>query len=415
MQMQGLSLDQAPPYKIPMFYYIIASVYLVIFSIFTIFYALHINSRYYYEAIAITHILTLGFFTHVMFGSLFQMVPVIIGVAYKNVTLKAKAILILLNMGTLCFVTGFFLANKIFMFIAALCLILALIYFAISTFLTIIKTEDKNPTVKTFLSALILLVFGVAFGVISLINHGSGFTSKNFADAHISSIFFGWLIMLISGVSYKVIPMFYVTKEYPLFIKNHFYWLLSLIIIMLSLLTIFDSSAIALLKIILAITTLIFSITTIYLLKNRKRPRRDTTINLWYFSMINLSFVSIIWIYSIYFEKDLNFLLAIIFGLGFAYSIINGMLYKIVPFLTWFHLSSKMIFDAEMTLVIPSKYMKIQYNIYIVSYFIFLLAILFKPLVYPASFLFLVSSLILSYNIINAFKYYIKLNKPILT
>lgn len=413
MQMQGLSLDQAPPYKIPMFYYIIASFYLIIFSICLSTYAIGIESRHYYEAIAITHVLTLGFFTHVMFGSLFQMIPVIIGVAYKKVNLQAKIILALLNIGTICFITGFLLSNKIFMHIASLCLTVSIAFFAISTFLTILKTEDKNPTVKTFLTALVFLIIGVIFGVISLINHGSGFTSKNFADAHISSIFFGWLIMLISGVSYKVIPMFYVTKEYPLFIKNHFYWILTLIIILLSLFIISDSTLVPLFKSLLTIATLLFSLTTIYLLKNRKRPRRDTTVNLWYFAMINLSIASIIWIVSIFFDKEFNFLLAVVFGLGFAYSIINGMLYKIVPFLTWFHLSSKMIFDAEMSLVIKSKYMKLQYNIYIIAYFMFLLAIFIKPIVYVAILLFLISSIILCYNIISAYKYYRLLNKTI--
>jgi len=411
MQMQGLSLDQAPPYKIPMFYYILATFYLIAFCVCIFIYGTNTTNRHYYEAIAMTHILTLGFFVHVMLGSLFQMIPVIIGVAYKNVNIQAKVILAFLNIGTICFVTGFLYSNKILMHIASLCLILSIVYFALSSFFTILKTEDKNPSVKTFLSALIFLILGVIIGVISLINHGNGFSSKNFADVHISFLFFGWLIMLISAVSYKVIPMFYVTKEYPLFLKNHFYWIVSLIIILLSIALISESPLIPILKTILATLTLIFSYTTIYLLKNRKRPRRDTTINLWYFAMINLSLASILWVVSIWFKLDIDFFIATIFGLGFAYSIINGMLYKIVPFLTWFHLSSMGIFDAEMSQVIKSKYMKMQYNIYLISYFIFLFALFIKPLIYLGALLFLISSLILSFNIINAFKYYKKLNK----
>ncbi|ADG93200.1 conserved hypothetical protein [Arcobacter nitrofigilis DSM 7299] len=413
MKMQGLSLDQAPPYKIPMIYYIIASFYLLGFCLCMFIYASGIENRYYYEAIAITHIFTLGFFTHVMIGSLFQMIPVIIGVAYKKVNFQAIFVLLFLNVGIICFIIGFLFYIKIFMHIASLFLMIALIFFAVNTFFTILKTEDKNPTVKTFLLALSFLFLGVIFGIITLVNHGSGFTSKNFADIHISTIFFGWLIMLISGVSYKVVPMFYVTKEYPLFIKNHFYWIVSLILVLLSSFIFADSTLIPIFKTLLAILTLTFSLTTIYLLIGRKRPRRDTTIELWYFSMINLSFASILWIINIYTKIDLDFILAIVFGLGFAYSIINGMLYKIVPFLTWFHLSSKMIFDAEMSQVIQNKYMKLQYNIFIVSYFMFLLSLLFKSLIYLAIVLFFISSLILSYNIISAYKYYKRLDKTI--
>lgn len=413
MKMQGLSLDQAPPYKIPMIYYIIASFYLISFCFSMLIYANGIESRYYYESIAITHILTLGFFTHVMIGSLFQMIPVIIGIAYKKVNIQSILVLLFLNIGTICFITGFLTSKKIFMHLSSLFLILALVFFAVSTFFTILKTEDKNPTVKTFLTALSFLFFGVILGIITLINHGSGFTSKNFADVHISIIFFGWLIMLISGVSYKVVPMFYVTKEYPLFIKNHFYWIISLILIFLSLFIITDSKFVPLFKTLLAVFTLIFSLTTLHLLKNRKRPRRDTTINLWYFAMINLSFASVFWIISIWIKVEIDFLISIVFGLGFAYSLINGMLYKIVPFLTWFHLSSKMIFDAEMSQVIQNNYMKLQYNIFIVSYFMFLLSLLFKSFIYVAIVLFLISSLILCYNIISAYTYYKRLNKTI--
>jgi hypothetical protein len=71
-----------------------------------------------------------------------------------------------------------------------------------------------------------------------------------------------------------------------------------------------------------------------------------------------------------------------------------------------------MIFDAEMSLVIKSKYIKLQYNIYIISYFMFLLAIFIKQAIYIAVLLFLSSSAILSYNLISAYKYYQKLNLP---
>ncbi|MGZ5781516.1 MAG: permease, partial [Burkholderiaceae bacterium] len=35
-------------------------------------------------------------------------------------------------------------------------------------------------------------------------------------------------------------------------------------------------------------------------------------------------------------------LIGVLFIAGFAYSIVNGMLYKIVPFLVWYHLQSRM-------------------------------------------------------------------------
>ena len=96
---QGLTLEQAPPYTIPIKFYLTAVLYLIALSIITLIYGLHVSSRYEYEVIALTHIFTIGFITHIMFGSLFQMLPVMLGTAYANVVRNAKIIHIFLNIG----------------------------------------------------------------------------------------------------------------------------------------------------------------------------------------------------------------------------------------------------------------------------------------------------------------------------
>ena len=104
---QGLTLEQAPPYTIPIKFYLTAVLYLIALSIITLIYGLHVSSRYEYEVIALTHIFTIGFITHIMFGSLFQMLPVMLGTAYTNVVRNARIIHIFLNIGIVSFVSGF--------------------------------------------------------------------------------------------------------------------------------------------------------------------------------------------------------------------------------------------------------------------------------------------------------------------
>ena len=416
MQMQGLSLDQAPPYRVPLVYYMIGGIYLILLSVSLFIYAKNIENRFYYEAIAITHILTLGFFTHIMFGTLFQMVPVIIGEAYKKVELQSKIILILLNIGTISFIIAFLVNIKILMHIAMLFLGIALIYFAIYSILTIYKTVDKNATVKTFLFALFFLAIGTLFGLFTILQHNGEFTDAKLGNIHFSIMIFGWIFMLFSGVAFKVIPMFYVAKEYPLLIKKYFYLLVPTILFGIIISNLYNSNLLLnILHILLALTTTTFALITINILKNRKRKRVDTTINLWYFSMINLSLASILWIFSIIFKIDFGFSFAIIFGLGFIYSLINGMIYKIVPFLTWFHLSSNFVFDAEMSQVIKTKMMKTQFYIFLVSYLFFILALFYKPFIFMGAFLFFISSSILLYNIISGFNYHREMIKKKIT
>ena len=69
--------------------------------------------------------------------------------------------------------------------------------------------------------------------------------------------------------------------------------------------------------------------------------------------------------------------LAVLFGLGFAVSIINGMIYKIIPFLTWFHLNSQGVFNIPtMRDMIPSQATKIQFYLHISSVVLFFIGLL---------------------------------------
>lgn len=413
--MQGLSLDQAPPYKIPLFYYMTGAFYLLLFSG-TLFYeGLHVGSRYDSTAIVLTHLLTLGFFTHIMFGTLFQMVPVIIGEAYKNVEFQAKMILFVLNLGTLAFMVYLVADIKLFMTVAILFLGTALLYFAIYSLLTISKTKDKNPTVKTFLTALVFLALGAVFGIMALLQHSGIMGGERYGDIHFSIMVFGWVFMLFSGVAYKVLPMFYVAREYPIWIKNYFYILVSLTLFSTLLSTFFEfETGIKLSKTVLALLALVFAVTTIVILKNRKRARKDSTVDLFYFANINLAVGAVIWIIAVVFDLQLDFLLGILFGLGFVYGLINGMLYKIVPFLTWFHLSSSFVYEAEMSEVIKTRMMKMQSYLFMASYAAFLSALFFQPLVFVASALLFISSSLLLYNLTSGYGYHSKMIKKAL-
>ena len=87
------------------------------------------------------------------------------------------------------------------------------------------------------------------------------------------------------------------------------------------------------------------------------------------------------------------------------------MLYKIVPFLTWFHLSSSFVYEAEMGEVIGAKMMKTQVYLFAAGYLLFLFALLWKPFVVIAAVPLVFSSSLLLYNIISGYNYHSKMIK----
>jgi hypothetical protein len=289
---------------------------------------------------------------------------------------------------------------------------LSVIYFAFFSILTILKTKDKNPTVRTFITALIFLALGAVFGILALLQLSGISNNMRFGDLHFGIMIFGWVFMLFSGVAYKILPMFYVAREYPLFIKNYFYIIISLSLLSyyFSMIYTFDAGMM-ISKIVLSSLAFVFAVTTVRILKNRKRARSDITVKLFYFANTNLALGSLLWIVCILFGLELDFLLGITIGIGFIYALINGMLYKIVPFLTWFHLSSKSVFDAEMSEVIKIKMMKIQFYTFMLSYAFFILALVYRPFVFAAAVLFFISATLLLYNIVSGYLYHSKMIK----
>lgn len=106
-----------------------------------------------------------------------------------------------------------------------------------------------------------------------------------------------------------------------------------------------------------------------------------------------------------------NFMAAFLFIAGFAVSVVNGMLYKIVPFLIWFHLQSLLMGVAKvpnMRQIMPEPGMRRQMWLHFLAVPLLSLSALWPPLIYPAALLFGASMVLLEFNLMSAFRVYRK-------
>ena len=102
-------------------------------------------------------------------------------------------------------------------------------------------------------------------------------------------------------------------------------------------------------------------------------------------------------------------MLAFLFIAGFAVSVVNGMLYKIVPFLIWFHLQSLLmgvVRVPNMKLIMPEPGMRRQMWLHFAAVPALALSALWPPLIYPAALLFGTSMILLEVNLLYAFRIY---------
>ena len=93
----------------------------------------------------------------------------------------------------------------------------------------------------------------------------------------------------------------------------------------------------------LAALLAIFAATTLWLLAHRRRKVGDASLAFWRLGLMSLlAAVACVPLALRQQSSDPTLLLAgVLFMAGFALSVVNAMLYKIVPFLIWLHLQQR--------------------------------------------------------------------------
>ncbi|MEJ7805606.1 MAG: hypothetical protein WKG03_06760 [Telluria sp.] len=151
-------------------------------------------------------------------------------------------------------------------------------------------------------------------------------------DLHAAWGLIGWFAMLVVGVAFQVIPMFQASRVYPALVTRWGPWLLFFLLAVWTSGAPLAPAAAALIG--SALTG--FAAYTAWLLTTRKRKEPDATTLYWRLSLASLCASAMIYLLAQHPQAPL--VVGIVFIGGFALGAVNGMLYKIVPFLLWYHL-----------------------------------------------------------------------------
>ncbi len=406
---QGLSLDQAPPFPAPLRFFLSAPLFAVMAAMVVFFGDSSFVNIYSPKMIATLHLFTLGFMSMVMIGAMQQMLPVLVGVTFPKPLLFAKIIHTALVIGTLLLSAGLYFGIDSFLLVSSLFLVISIGLFIAVTVYKIFLSKYSNETIFSMRFSLVSFLIALIGAVYMLLSLGLSKVGENIfyvIKFHALWAVFGWSGLLIIGVAFQVVPMFYVTPDYNKRLKKYLPTVIFLSLIIVSIEIFFDIKATFIL---LSLFYALFGFFTLYLMEKRKRKLVDTTINYWRFSSLMLITGSVLFIVYTFFPNDtFLWITGVIFGYGFIISLINGMLYKIVPFLTWFHVSSKGFFDIPtMREMIPDKNAKIQLYFHIASVIVLTL-LPFFDLLKIAAFLIAVSNILLFLNMLKASRLFFK-------
>jgi hypothetical protein len=386
---KGLSLDQSPPFSASLRFFLTAPLFLIIAAVLFFLKDIDMLDRWLPATIGIIHFYNLGFLVMVMMGVLTQMLPVLAGVTIPNVLWVSRIVHLLLTLGAVLFPLGMLQMNYTLIQVGAV-----LAWSAICIFYSIVLNalfQDGLPsfTLTSFklssLSALVTLLFAgrlawgwAAFGEFSIYRTA-------LVELHIAWAIFGIVFTLIMGVSYKVVPMFFVTTDHPRWLTHYGSKIIFSLLVLWSAFFHYENS-IVFFKAGISLVVLAYSIETIRRLNKRKRPLTDTSILYWYLSMVLFSISAIFYnLPALQLYAALGFALAIL-------SLITGMLYKIIPFLAWLHLTKKNIPSVPtMRELLPDRYARKQLYLHLCM-IVSLVLVTFFPAIKLLSSFFLIAS-----------------------
>lgn len=104
--------------------------------------------------------------------------------------------------------------------------------------------------------------------------------------------------------------------------------------------------------------------------------------------------------------------LVVLFIGGFAISVVSGMIYKIVPFLAWFHLQAQLQARAgsipTMKDMIQTRRMRGQFRLHLAACVLLATAVLWPPLAVAAGSVLALLALLLWVNLLSAARRYIR-------
>lgn len=450
---RALAFDQSPALSVAFRFFLNVPVFLLLAALAVGALALSGGpyARWSPLVLATAHLFTLGVLASAMLGAMMQILPVAtrIRVLYPRVT--STIVHTGLTAGTLSLALGFITVRPFFHAAAVVLLAGAFAVFLAAVIGGLMRDgKSRSPGSGEILVAVRLAITALAVTIVAGLymaglraglwtaGPGAGPWLHALPDMHALWGLAGWIGLLVVGISYQVIPIFQATEIYPRKLTDH---LAPLIFLLLTILTLAgswqgdgwtpaltgswqDGGWMAVLPAAaassLGVAYAVYGGVTAWLLLTRKRPAPEPTTWFWHTAMSALVVAAVLgalwpWLpiaqqATATARDTAQMLLGTLLIPGFAVSAVNGMLYKIVPFLLWHNAQRR----ADVALPFMPKVREFiaehdamrQFAAHVLAVLLLVAASLAPALLLPAAIALAASALLLTWNIGRALRLY---------
>ncbi len=345
--MTGLQTAQAPSSKIVIPHFIAGGIALLVVAILLAFSTPELLTVYFdNKLIAITHIAVLGWASMIVFGALYQLIPVVYETSLYSE--KLASVTFWLFLVSIVFLSySFWIASYTnLLFYASLMLFFSLLLFIINLQLTYRKTKKPNIQSKFINTAVYWLAATELVGTLIALNFRYNFLNESHLHylkihAHLGLI--GWFLLLIIGAASILIPMFMISHNLNEKKLKYAYYLINIGLLAVSLDWFFLQSNIGpYIYWGLFAIGIGFFISYVYeAYKTRLRKKLDVGLKYTVVSVASLVLPILLAIFLLISGTTTSFILRMttVYGLSILFGVISmlifGQTYKTLPFIVW--------------------------------------------------------------------------------
>lgn len=339
--------DKAPSIALPLRYFVAAIAAFMLAAILLPFVASDLADFYYQpRLLALTHLITLGWITMTIMGASYQLIPVALGVGLYSERLARIQFWFML-VGTLGMVGHFWIGRWGGLIASAFLVLIASSLYLANLGMTLQGLPRWNVTAKSIAAALLFFAATVVLGNLMALDKVLNFLRGEFLGilhGHFHLAALGWVTMMISGVAYHLIPMFTLSELRDERRAHLQFWLLFVGTVGLVGSLLQSRRFLPLFAVMVVAAILLFADQMRRILKARRRRVLDGGIRHFVTALVYLvALTPLGLLFSLGFlpEGAFGSRLAFMYGflalIGWVSLTIVGMLYKIIPFLVWYH------------------------------------------------------------------------------
>ncbi len=415
----GLSTLNAPAPRVVLPYYGFGAIAFLISGIILFIAAPDMINHYLSpKLLSLTHLLVLGWISMIIFGALYQLIPVVMEVKLYSERL-ALITFFLFGTGILILVWSFWFfkfQRSIGLEIGGVLLILTVMLFAVNMFKSALKTERRNIENGFIVTSIVYLMLTVILGFLMVLNFMVPFIPRSHLDllklhAHLGMI--GWFLLLVIGVASKLMPMFLIVHKLPVKLLSYSFYLINAGLILLALAFYFYPKSLVLTAFSLLILAGILFFLRFVFIAFKKRIRRKLDIGMRFSALaFILLFISLLLgVVSVLspgiigkFQVRLEIIYGVLIILGFFTSLILGQTYKTLPFIIWLQKYQSKVGKEKTPLpmeLYSEKVAVLHFWTYLAGLILLITGILFASslVIRIAAIIFIVTGLLYNYNV----------------